>query len=56
MLIPVTSRIRVQRCGISPLHIAAERNRDEIMELLIEAGFDVNAKLLQDWSRVYEDH
>ncbi|CAI5684917.1 unnamed protein product [Oreochromis niloticus] len=56
MLIPVTSRIRVQRCGISPLHIAAERNRDEIMELLIEAGFDVNAKLSQDWSRIYEDH
>uniref|UniRef100_A0A3B4FEI9 Uncharacterized protein n=1 Tax=Pundamilia nyererei TaxID=303518 RepID=A0A3B4FEI9_9CICH len=56
MLIPVTSRIRVQRCGISPLHIAAERNRDEIMELLIEAGFDINAKLSQDWSRIYEDH
>lgn len=56
MLIPVTSRIRVQCCGISPLHIAAERNRDEIMELLIEAGFDVNAKLSQDWSRIYEDH
>uniref|UniRef100_A0A3Q0T2C9 Ankyrin repeat and SOCS box containing 2a, tandem duplicate 2 n=1 Tax=Amphilophus citrinellus TaxID=61819 RepID=A0A3Q0T2C9_AMPCI len=56
VLIPVTSRVRIKRCGISPLHIAAERNRDEILELLIKVGFDVNAKLSQDWSRIYEDH
>lgn len=55
MLIPVTSRARVRRCGISPLHHAAERNRDEILEVLIEAGFDVNAELSEDHSRLYED-
>ncbi|MXQ97026.1 hypothetical protein E5288_WYG015010 [Bos mutus] len=29
MLLPVTSRTRVRRSGISPLHLAAERNNDE---------------------------
>lgn len=55
LLIPVTSRVRVKNCGISPLHIAAERNRDIIMELLIEAGFNVNAELSYEFSRMYED-
>ncbi|KAL2082021.1 hypothetical protein ACEWY4_021839 [Coilia grayii] len=55
MLIPATSRARVRRCGISPLHLAAERNRDEVLEALIEAGFDVNAMLSEDRSRLYED-
>lgn len=55
MLIPATSRARVRRCGISPLHLAAERNRDEVLEELIEAGFDVNAMLSEDRSRLYED-
>ncbi|KAM9339302.1 uncharacterized protein asb2a.1 [Symphorus nematophorus] len=54
-LIPVTSRVRVQNSGISPLHIAAEKNWDDIMELLIQSGFDVNAKLSDDRSRMYED-
>lgn len=55
MLIPATSKARVRRCGISPLHLAAERNRDEVLEILIEAGFDVNAELSNDRSRLYED-
>ncbi|XP_040920115.1 ankyrin repeat and SOCS box protein 2-like isoform X2 [Toxotes jaculatrix] len=55
MLITVTSRVRVRRSGISPLHIAAERNRDDILELLIESGFDINAELSEEHSRMYED-
>lgn len=56
MLIPVTSKTRVKRSGISPLHIAAERNRDDILEMLIEAEYDVNAELSNDRSKMYEDH
>ncbi|XP_071323712.1 ankyrin repeat and SOCS box protein 2-like isoform X2 [Trachinotus anak] len=55
MLIPVTSRVRIRHSGISPLHIAAERNRDDILELLIESGFDINAKLSKERYRMYED-
>ncbi|XP_027003320.1 ankyrin repeat and SOCS box protein 2 isoform X2 [Tachysurus fulvidraco] len=56
MLIPATSKSRVKRCGISPLHLAAERNRDEILEVLIKSGFDVNAMLSEDRRTMYEDH
>lgn len=55
MLIRATSKARVRRSGISPLHLAAERNRNDILELLIEAGFDVNATLSDDRSMMYED-
>uniref|UniRef100_A0A8C1JWC8 Ankyrin repeat and SOCS box containing 2a, tandem duplicate 1 n=1 Tax=Cyprinus carpio TaxID=7962 RepID=A0A8C1JWC8_CYPCA len=55
MLIPATSKARVRRSGISPLHLAAERNRNDILELLIEAGFDVNDTLSESRSRMYED-
>ncbi|XP_052391928.1 ankyrin repeat and SOCS box protein 2-like isoform X1 [Carassius gibelio] len=55
MLIPATSKARVKRSGISPLHLAAERNRNDILELLIEAGFDVNATLSEGRSMMYED-
>lgn len=55
LLIPLTSRVRIRTCGISPLHIAADRNRDEILELLIESGFDVNAELSEEHSQMYED-
>lgn len=55
MLIPATSKARVRRIGISPLHLAAERNRDDALEYLIEAGFDVNAQLSEEWSNLYED-
>ncbi|XP_018582822.1 ankyrin repeat and SOCS box protein 2-like isoform X2 [Scleropages formosus] len=48
-------RARVRSAGISPLHLAAEQNQDEVLEVLIEAGFDVNAALSHDRSAVYED-
>uniref|UniRef100_A0A670YHD8 Ankyrin repeat and SOCS box containing 2 n=1 Tax=Pseudonaja textilis TaxID=8673 RepID=A0A670YHD8_PSETE len=55
MLLPVTSRTRIKRSGISPLHLAAERNHDDVLEELIDAGFDVNATLSFERSRLYED-
>ncbi|KAM7396057.1 hypothetical protein PAMA_007368 [Pampus argenteus] len=55
MLIPATSKARVRRTGISPLHMAAERNRDEVLKTLIKAGFDVNAQLSEERSKLYED-
>uniref|UniRef100_A0A3P8TKE2 Ankyrin repeat and SOCS box containing 2a, tandem duplicate 1 n=1 Tax=Amphiprion percula TaxID=161767 RepID=A0A3P8TKE2_AMPPE len=55
MLIPATSKARIRRCGISPLHLAAERNRDDVLETLIEADFDVNAQLSEERTKLYED-
>ncbi|XP_056150230.1 ankyrin repeat and SOCS box protein 2-like [Lampris incognitus] len=55
MLIPATSTARVRRSGISPLHLAAEYDRDEVLEVLIQAGFDVNAQLSLERSKMYED-
>ncbi|XP_031734740.1 ankyrin repeat and SOCS box protein 2-like isoform X1 [Anarrhichthys ocellatus] len=55
MLISATSKTRVRRTGISPLHLAAERNRDDVLEVLIKAGFDVNAQLSEERSRLYQD-
>ncbi|KAM4632843.1 ankyrin repeat and SOCS box protein 2-like [Polymixia lowei] len=55
MLIPATSKARVRRTGISPLHLAAEHNMDEVLELLLSAGFDVNAQLSLERSKMYED-
>ncbi|KAJ3607172.1 hypothetical protein NHX12_026685 [Muraenolepis orangiensis] len=55
MLIPATSTARVRRCGISPLHLAAEHNMDDVLELLIRADFDVNAQLSLENSKMYED-
>ncbi|XP_065820198.1 ankyrin repeat and SOCS box protein 2-like [Labrus bergylta] len=55
MLMGATSKARVWRTGISPLHLAAERNRDDVLEALIEAGYDVNAMLSEERSRLYED-
>ncbi|TRY57010.1 hypothetical protein DNTS_023922 [Danionella cerebrum] len=55
MLIPRTSMSKVKSSGISPLHFAAERNRDDILEMLIEAGYEVNSMLSHDWTKMYED-
>ncbi|XP_059211868.1 ankyrin repeat and SOCS box protein 2-like [Centropristis striata] len=55
ILIPITNRVSVQNSGISPLHIAAKTNNDDILELLIASGFDVNTKLSEDQSLMYED-
>ncbi|XP_021455674.2 ankyrin repeat and SOCS box protein 2 isoform X1 [Oncorhynchus mykiss] len=56
LLIKATSKSRVKRSGISPLHLAAEYNWDEVLEVLIKAGYDVNAVLSEERSRMYEDH
>ena len=56
MLIPATTKARVRRAGISPLHVAAEHNMDDVLELLIQADFDVNARLSHENSKLYEDH
>lgn len=50
-----TSKSRVKRSGVSPLHLAAEYNWDEVLEVLIKAGYDVNAMLSEERSRMYED-
>lgn len=55
MLIPATSKATIRRTGISPLHLAAERNRDDVLGTLIEAGFDVNTQLSEERSKLYED-
>ncbi|XP_038602543.1 ankyrin repeat and SOCS box protein 2 [Tachyglossus aculeatus] len=55
MLLPVTSRTRVKRSGVSPLHLAAERNNDAVLDELLEAGYEVNAILSPERSRLYED-
>ncbi|XP_042563213.1 ankyrin repeat and SOCS box protein 2-like [Clupea harengus] len=55
LLIPLTDREVVQRSYISPLHLAAEHDRDETLEILIQAGFDVNTLLLPDHSQKYDD-
>lgn len=55
MLLPVTSRTRVKRSGISPLHLAAERNHDAVLEALLGARYDVNAPLAPERARLYED-
>lgn len=55
VLIPVTSKVRVRRSGISPLHLAVQHNHVDVMEELIEAGFNVNALLSPERSRLFED-
>ncbi|KAK7150315.1 hypothetical protein R3I93_011538 [Phoxinus phoxinus] len=55
LLIPRTNMAKVIYSGISPLHFAAERNRDDVLETLIEGGYDVNATLSDDWSKMHED-
>ena len=55
MLIPVTSEDRIRQSGISPLHLAAQHDEDEILEVLIQAGYDVNSPLSLDHSQKYPD-
>lgn len=45
----------IQRSGISPVHLSAESNEDQALELLIHAGFDVNFLLAPERSCMYED-
>ena len=55
MLLPLTSKVMVSSSGISPLHLAAERNQDDILEMLIQGGYDVNSQLSEERSQTYED-
>uniref|UniRef100_A0A672L7E5 Uncharacterized protein n=1 Tax=Sinocyclocheilus grahami TaxID=75366 RepID=A0A672L7E5_SINGR len=54
-LLPVSSRARVRRSGVSPLHLAAEHDRRAVLSLLIESGFDVNSKLSPERSAGFQD-
>lgn len=55
MLLPVTKVNRIRESGISPLHLAAQHNEDEILEVLLQAGYDTNALLSPDHSCMYQD-
>uniref|UniRef100_A0A8C4ZA80 Ankyrin repeat and SOCS box containing 2a, tandem duplicate 2 n=1 Tax=Gadus morhua TaxID=8049 RepID=A0A8C4ZA80_GADMO len=56
MLLPLTSKKMVSSSGISPLHLAAEDGLDDILELLIRDGYDVNSQLSREHRLMYEDH
>uniref|UniRef100_A0A4W5RGH7 Ankyrin repeat and SOCS box containing 2b n=1 Tax=Hucho hucho TaxID=62062 RepID=A0A4W5RGH7_9TELE len=56
LLVPVTSRARVRHSAISPLHLAAEHNRDMVTAILLKTGANVNATLSHDRSMRYSDH
>ncbi|XP_063079592.1 ankyrin repeat and SOCS box protein 2-like isoform X2 [Engraulis encrasicolus] len=55
LLLPLTSKGKIRRSGISPLHLAAEINQDEVLEILIQEGLDVNMQLSTEYSKMYED-
>ncbi|XP_062407056.1 ankyrin repeat and SOCS box protein 2-like [Sardina pilchardus] len=55
LLIPHTNLLRMHRCGISPLHLAAEFDEEEILEMLLHTELDVNALLSAENSTSYED-
>ncbi|XP_072348682.1 ankyrin repeat and SOCS box protein 2 isoform X2 [Scyliorhinus torazame] len=55
MLLPVTSKVRVRRSGISPIHLAAQHNQNDIIEELVKAGYSVHALLSAERSRLFED-
>lgn len=38
----------VQNCGKSPIHCAAEEDEIEVLEILINNGYDVNVKIAKD--------
>uniref|UniRef100_H2YZ12 SOCS box domain-containing protein n=1 Tax=Ciona savignyi TaxID=51511 RepID=H2YZ12_CIOSA len=47
-LLPVTDRKMAQECGMSPIHSATKGDHIEILEMLIQHGYDVNVKLTRD--------
>lgn len=55
LLVPVTSRARLRHCPVSPLHLAAERDRRTVAAVLLKTGADVNAKLARSHSARYAD-
>lgn len=54
-LVPVTSRARLRHSPVSPLHLAAERNRRSAAAVLLRTGADVNATLASSHSARYAD-
>ncbi|XP_008847507.2 ankyrin repeat and SOCS box protein 14 [Nannospalax galili] len=55
MLVPVTNLAAIKRSGISPVHCAAAGAHPQCLELLIQAGFDVNFMLDQRIRKHYDD-
>ncbi|XP_078466468.1 uncharacterized protein LOC144729827 [Lampetra planeri] len=55
LLVESTSRIAVARSGISPLHLAAKHNHDDVLGTLLDLGFDPNALLSHSRSKYFED-
>ena len=56
ILVPVTDFAAIKRSGISPIHCAAAGAHPKCLELLIQAGFDVNFMLDQRIRKHYDDH
>ncbi|XP_053456749.1 ankyrin repeat and SOCS box protein 14 isoform X5 [Nycticebus coucang] len=54
-LIPVTDLVAIKQSGISPVHCAAAGAHPQCLELLIQAGFDVNFMLDQRIRKHYDD-
>lgn len=55
-MVPVTDVVAIKQSGISPVHCAAAGAHPECLELLIQAGFDVNFMLDQRIRKHYDDH
>lgn len=55
LLVSVTSRAMLRHSGITPLHLAAERDRHAVAAVLLRAGADVNATLALALSDRYSD-
>ncbi|EDL24718.1 ankyrin repeat and SOCS box-containing protein 14 [Mus musculus] len=55
VLVPVTDIAAVKKSGISPVHCAAAGAHPHCLELLIQAGFDVNFMLDQRIRKHYDD-
>ncbi|XP_066207814.1 ankyrin repeat and SOCS box protein 14 isoform X2 [Saccopteryx leptura] len=55
-LVAVTDFAAIKQSGISPVHCAAAGAHPQCLELLIQAGFDVNFMLDQRIRKHYDDH
>lgn len=55
LLVSVTSRARLRHCPVSPLHLAAERDRRAAAAVLLKTGVDVNTTLAPSHSERYAD-
>nr|CAB3223375.1 ankyrin repeat and SOCS box protein 2-like [Phallusia mammillata] len=47
-LLPITDVTKAENCGMSPIHSAAKGDNIEILDMLINHGYDVNIKLTRD--------